>query len=262
MTDHDRYSTDDHEAGEIAAETGGEPTGRRRWLTRGGIVTGGVASLAVGAVLGGIFQGIPVLLPHGHHNGALQVTSRAGIQLAASAEQAAYGTPATAAGVVAALAPPAAVPLSTLGAGPTSTAATPSAAKSPVPSVAAPPPAPIVMATTPTPTTPAPNPTSPTPEPSPSTPPTTVQQDPPSQPGLVQQVLNTTVAIVNQTVATVTGTVGPLPTIPTLPSAPAPSTVTAPITGSGSTSSGTTSTSSTSGVVSTVGNLGGAASGL
>lgn len=38
-------------------------SGRRRWLRRGGVVVGSAASLAVGAVLGGVFEGIPVLFP-------------------------------------------------------------------------------------------------------------------------------------------------------------------------------------------------------
>ncbi len=36
---------------------------RRRWRRRSGVVVGSAASLAVGAVLGGLFEGIPVLLP-------------------------------------------------------------------------------------------------------------------------------------------------------------------------------------------------------
>jgi hypothetical protein len=35
----------------------------RRWVGRGGAAVGGAASLAVGAILGGAFEGIPVLLP-------------------------------------------------------------------------------------------------------------------------------------------------------------------------------------------------------
>ncbi len=37
--------------------------GRRRWFGRGGLAVGGAASLAVGAVLGGALEGVPVLLP-------------------------------------------------------------------------------------------------------------------------------------------------------------------------------------------------------
>lgn len=37
--------------------------GRRRWFGRGGLAVGGAASLAVGAVLGGVLEGVPVLLP-------------------------------------------------------------------------------------------------------------------------------------------------------------------------------------------------------
>jgi len=38
-------------------------TGRRRWFGRGGLAVGGAASLAVGAVLGGVLEGVPILLP-------------------------------------------------------------------------------------------------------------------------------------------------------------------------------------------------------
>jgi hypothetical protein len=37
--------------------------GVRRWFGRGGAAVGGAASLAIGAVLGGAFEGIPILMP-------------------------------------------------------------------------------------------------------------------------------------------------------------------------------------------------------
>lgn len=36
---------------------------RKRWFGRSGLVVGGAASLAVGAVLGGVLEGVPVLFP-------------------------------------------------------------------------------------------------------------------------------------------------------------------------------------------------------
>lgn len=49
-------------AGRADADTGAQQI-RHRALWRGSVVLGGVASLAVGAILGGVFDGVPVRLP-------------------------------------------------------------------------------------------------------------------------------------------------------------------------------------------------------
>lgn len=67
---------------------------RRPWLTRSSVLVGGAASLAVGALLGGILEGVPVLLPP-----PVAAASGAGVpvikgNLAAAAQTVAHSLPA------------------------------------------------------------------------------------------------------------------------------------------------------------------------
>lgn len=207
MTDREPYEAAAGQAGSEEADR--LPAGpSRRWLARGGVVTGGIASLMVGAVLGGILEGVPVLLPHHNHSSALRVQSRPGIDQPLALEDAAAYSPLSA-------------PIPPMLPALTAPAAAPNVTSRPAPAPALPgaPSAPALASTPTAVTAPAAATPSGSAAPQPATPPTTTppttapstsgggSSTPPTTTAPLQNLISSTVTTVTQTVGTVTGTV-------------------------------------------------------